>query len=102
MTPAIGQVSAASLVAKALDPTVFDETAPETAALHHESPWDRFWQPHSRQSGLGGGLGFYRRPRYPSPESVGRGRWVCIAGQHPGAQSALALYPGAEYSGWRI
>ena len=45
--PAIGQVSAASLVAKALDPTVFDDTAPETAALHHESPWDRFWQPHS-------------------------------------------------------
>ena len=44
--PAIGQVSAASLVAKALDPTVFDETAPETAALHHESPWAKFWQPH--------------------------------------------------------
>ena len=46
MTSTIGQVSAASLVAKALDPTVFDDTAPETAALHHESPWAKFWQPH--------------------------------------------------------
>ena len=46
MQPAIGQVSAASLVAKALDPTVFDETASETEALHHESPWAKFWQPH--------------------------------------------------------
>ena len=46
MQPAIGQVSAASLVAKALDPTVFDETASDTTALHHESPWAKFWQPH--------------------------------------------------------
>ena len=47
MTSTIGQVSAASLVAKALDPTVFDNMVPDTEALRHKSPWDRFWQPHS-------------------------------------------------------
>ena len=53
MQPAIGQVSAASLVAKALDPTVFDETVPDTAALRHWSPWARFWQPHSSNQDWG-------------------------------------------------
>ena len=58
MIPAIGQVSAASLVAKALDPTVFDETASDTDALCHWSPWARFWQPHRSNQDWDGGLGF--------------------------------------------
>ena len=53
MQPAIGQVSAASLVAAALDPTLADppdpavDPPPNPTPLRHESPWSRFWQPHS-------------------------------------------------------
>ena len=56
--PAIGQVSAASLVAAALDPTLveidpllllpdtYDPDLLETEPLEVVSPWSRFWQPH--------------------------------------------------------
>ena len=85
--PAIGQVSAASLVAAALDPTLveidpllllpdtYDHTLLETEPLEVASPWSRFWQPHRDNQDWDGDWDFT-----DSPGTRRLRVWVEVAG----------------------